>query len=251
LLLLVMTAFSARVLVPLILAAVAVWTIWLELRGSPEARPRTSHDLTKHLPEDVQASAREHAILRGYVSWPRDKPAAGASVFLRASNDPTGQISPQEATTDADGFFRIEDVWPALYTLDAVVWGPLVPRRRAIGCAHLDRVDSLAFELRLTLVPQAPIRGSVLDSLGRPMPGIEVSITHPSAILASADAQDIEVSDGAGRFEVWAPSGAFVNLEGWRQEWFQDLRSLIGPPGWASAVRSGCEHLDLYMPSGP
>ncbi len=193
--------------------------------------------------DDVRASSPEHAMLRGYVRWPEGQPVDGATVVLQARDDRTDRIPRQEATTDLDGFFRIADVWPATYDVDAVCWIP-----HATGCAHLGPIDSHVFEIQLTLIRLAPIRGLVLDARERPMGGVEVAVISADAVPPCASDHASGVSDSTGRFEVWVAAGSRVDLEAARLLGDGDLLERAGPLGWRTAVLAGGEDVVVYMP---
>jgi hypothetical protein len=236
-----------RILFPLSISALSCLGLVVEIQRLLQPPNAPVRPLSKSLLADVRAASPDHEVLRGWVRWPNRTPARGASVSLRA-RDPAPRIPTLDTTTDEDGFFRFTDVEPAIYDVECFVWSRSILPRSAVAAGRLDRVDSAAFEVRMTLVRLLPTGGRVVDDAGRPLSGVEVLVTTVDPRTPCPGIQDRDVSGRDGEFTVWAPEGSFVDLEAARLDFLGDLTERRGPLGWASAVRAGSS-VNLEMPA--
>jgi protocatechuate 3,4-dioxygenase beta subunit len=143
----------------------------------------------------VYLTLRQGATLQGRVRGEDGRAVAGAAVTL-PTREQGGRLQSYETTTDSEGRYRLEGLFPGAETVFA-----RTPSRDGAG----PRSAALAVTLGesgettadLTLVPHAEVRGRVLDAAGAPVPGALVvakpapmpsTLLLPPAARARADA---------------------------------------------------------------
>jgi protocatechuate 3,4-dioxygenase beta subunit len=148
--------------------------------------------------EKASASSRRLTI-RGQITGPDGKPAAGAHVAVVASSlrqQRGGELGRDdevlaEATTDSEGQYEIalNGVSSKTHRFAALI-------ARAAGLAlswHRLNLDETGADVSLQLVGEAPLRGRFVDIEGRPAGGVRM---HYRAVMPAA--KDGKFEDGVG-----------------------------------------------------
>ncbi len=76
--------------------------------------------------------------------------------------------------------------------------------------------------LRVELVPKVTVRGTVLDLEGKPVPGLYVSVSDGGAAYGGGDEKKLNITDGAGRYEVTQAPAGKVTVYVYPQNWDGD-----------------------------
>jgi RNA polymerase sigma factor (sigma-70 family) len=178
--------------------------------------------------------AERPRALEGRVLDPRGEPVAGVEVFVVEDTpfgrEPLGgapqwwaersleeKLGARPATTSAEGRFRIEGLSARSYRLQALDSARLIRSTSAPIPAGSEGV-----ELVLDREARGPLAGRVVDRLGRPVPGVRVSVSLREWSFGPEDrgsslaiGQGTE-TDAEGRFalEGVAREGIFLRLEG-------------------------------------
>jgi RNA polymerase sigma factor (sigma-70 family) len=169
------------------------------LRREAAARPPDTPPAEVAKPPRPAADAP--VVVRGRVLDPDGKPIAGARLYwprlrTQQSRGDEDVDFPQRGVSDAEGRFRLElprsDIHPETnLSLVAAAAG------YGVDWAELPRGERPA-DLTLRLVKDEPIKGQVLNTEGKPLAGVRVSV---SALLTTTE----------GRLDPF--------LTGWKQEW--------------------------------
>jgi hypothetical protein len=191
----------------------------------------------------VRAAGSEFGAFTGRVVWPDGKSAGGARVTIVPLRSDHGS---SETVADEEGVFRFVGFSTQGCAITARVLdtrGPL-PRITAIG--HVEPVHPSAPPCDVALARLLPIRGTVVDTANLPLRSVHVQVTGSSVLLPFVPRDDRDTEED-GRFEVFAPEGAPVTLEGIRRSFFEDIVTEFGPTGrWTGMP--GSEGVVLPMP---
>src|SRR5580693_2045175 len=181
------------------------------------------------------------------------------SVTGEAIGDASVQIekagkSPYQATSDAQGAFRIEGVADGTYTAIAFKNGFLTVRDEAARkpfhvVGGLDPV-----QLKLTLTPRSRLSGHVLDGNGRPVAGAGILLKQGGGAISSGTSSDAE---GGYSFDV-RPGAYFLSARAplkltppapvgdqhyaWAKTWFPGVTDLTAAQ--KILIRPGAELVD-------
>jgi RNA polymerase sigma factor (sigma-70 family) len=140
----------------------------------PPAASRDQATPTGERPKDRKPAeaAREtkEPTVSGRVLSPAGKPLAGAELFLVGGKKPLQKLG----RTDSEGRFTVS-------APRGERWVNLVARAPGVGIDFIDLgmlKDAEKVELRL--VKDHAVRGRVINTEGKPVPGVTVSVTHVS-----------------------------------------------------------------------
>jgi hypothetical protein len=192
----------------------------------------------------VRRVTRDPTVIEGRVVWSDGTSAGGARVEIVAVQ--ADQRS-SETVADEAGLFRFVGFSTRSCAITAQILdtsGP-VPRITALG--HLEPVHPAAAPCEVRLVRLLPMRGRVVDSGNRPVRSVHVRVTGSGALIPflPKDGRETEVD---GRFEVYAPEGDVVSLEGTQRSSFQDIVTEVGPTArWTGMP--GTDEIVLWMPN--
>jgi protocatechuate 3,4-dioxygenase beta subunit len=174
------------------------------------AETAKSSKLTSRGRKPASAAA---AILRGRVTGDDDAPLANARVRIAIPAadmrfvDPTTSDKQLETKTDAHGDYRLEipgTTEPTTISIDAMKPGyrRLVGTLMSGGNAQIVKVaPGKAVEADLKLRPALYIAGTVVDELGKPIPGVHISANASSD--AGSGGVERTASNADGSFEIF------------------------------------------------
>ncbi|MFL6293896.1 MAG: carboxypeptidase regulatory-like domain-containing protein [Thermoanaerobaculia bacterium] len=192
--------------------------------------------------QPVRLVLQPSAAVEGRTVDPDGKPVAGARVFTFPS-DPlsmgggfrmfSGSRS-RQAVSDETGFFRLEDVIPGAFQLQAMATG--------YQHAELENLEVRPGQelkaVEVVLAPGAVIEGRVFSPSGQPLAGAEVSVVEPSrSFFAGMGTTD---GDGRYRLEGIAPGTRSVQAE--HKSYRRAIKEL--------EVRPGENSVDLRLEGG-
>jgi RNA polymerase sigma factor (sigma-70 family) len=184
--------------VVLALVAVAVVALgaglgWLQMSAAdqPAAKPApavAADEKAKDQPKDAGAKpAVKETTATGRVLDPDGKPLAGAKLYMGRIEGPL-----ELGASGADGKFKVKVPVPAGHFS---VW--LIARAEGAGMDFpFIPVDRLGEEVELRLVKDNPVRGTIVDTQGKPVAGATVAV---SKLCAFADNSLDEFLDGYKR----------------------------------------------------
>ncbi len=165
--------------------------------------------------QPVRLVLQPSSTVEGRTVDPDGKPVAGARLFIQPSDPVTvgGRLRiftaarSQQAVSDETGFFRIEDVIPGGFELQAMATG--------YQRSELDNLEVRPGQelkgLEVMLAPGALIEGRVFSPSGQPLAGAEVGVVDPAShfFFGTADTD----GDGRYRLEGVAPGTRSVQAE--------------------------------------
>jgi protocatechuate 3,4-dioxygenase beta subunit len=209
----------------------------------PAADKPTAQEQTTSASKNSESS--DQVLIRGRVTGPDGKPAAGAHVAVVASSlrqQRGGDLGRGDevlsgSTTDANGQFQL--------TLSGVSskthrYAALVARAEgsALAWQRLN-LDDAAVEVSLELAAEGPIRGRLVDIEGRPAGGVRL---HYRAVMPTS--KDGKFEDGVGFRELDKPAAA------WPQPITSDADGNFVLPGIAAGqgVWLAVEASDRFAP---
>lgn len=116
----------------------------------------------------------ERASLEGTVTDPASAPVADALIYLRSTTDPDRTLL---TFSLLDGGYDVDQVPPGTYDVTILAGGFEAAVRTGVSVAGTSTLDvQLAAD-------SAELAGTVVDPLGRPIPGARVSVTDPGGQL--------------------------------------------------------------------
>ncbi|WP_148713039.1 carboxypeptidase-like regulatory domain-containing protein, partial [Corallococcus sp. AB030] len=122
---------------------------------------------------DLRITLGEGARVRGEVTNSEGDPARNVRVSLLPVHDPTDSLPELATMTDAQGSFTLRGLPPGKYRLQAEAWSSL--EKRCVG-RDLEVAGTEAKHESLRLDQGLRVSGHVVDSAGRPLVGMEVSL---------------------------------------------------------------------------
>jgi hypothetical protein len=192
--------------------------------------------------QPVRLVLQPSSTVEGRTVDPDGKPVAGAQILIHPS-DPVamgGRVRmftaarSQSAVSDETGFFRIEDVIPGGFELQAMATG--------YQRSELDNLEVRPGQelrgLEVMLAPGAVIEGRVFSPSGQPLAGAEVGVVDPAIHVFFGTA----TTDGDGRYRLdgVAPGARSVQAE------HEDYRRAVKEV----EVRLGENSVDLRLEGG-
>jgi len=136
-----------------------------------------------------------------------------------------------------DSFFRTNGAW-SLAELPAGAFK--IKASAGGGSAEIEAAMTAGQDttgVRIELAPKVTVRGTVVDLDGKPVPGLQVSVSDNGGSYGGGDEQKLNITDDAGRYEVaQAPTGK-VRISVYPQNW----RGAEYNNVWMPAVISGGE----------
>jgi len=190
----------------------------------------------------VENESQARPDLTGTVQDENGQPVANATVFIYTAGPKEGSagLCPscyadcrKRATTDAGGKFMIRSLDPELRFRILVVVSGSQPK-------FVSKVDPAAKPIVVTLKPTSSgrdpnerLRGQVVDSDGKPVPGAVVSIrgvtrAQGTQFGGNEDVDPVAVTDSAGKFSInstnaFDSAGVDVEARGFAKAIFQSL----------------------------
>lgn len=190
--------------------------------------------------QPVRIVLQPSATIEGRTVDPDGKPVAGVRVFVHPT-DPTSLgggfrifSMSRQASSDDTGFFRLEDVIPGGFALQAEAAG-----YQPSALENLDiRAGQELKGLEVVLAPGAVVEGRVFSPSGQPLPGAQVGVADPTMDFFFGSA----ATDGDGRYrlEGVAPGTRAVQAE--HQSYRRAVKEL--------EVRLGENSVDLRLEGG-
>lgn len=176
--------------------------------------------------EDVVVVLRRSACLHGTVRR-ADTGGPVPTFFVRWFH---GHVARSQEFSDSEGRFRIEDLKPGEYRLEAGTsegWvSPLLVPVRVVRGGEPTRLD-------LVLQPGGLLEGRVLAPDGSPLFGARVSVHRkhgPSGTVART------ATDGAGRFSMKSLASGDYMVGACHQDWIESWSEATVGPGRGSKV---------------
>jgi RNA polymerase sigma factor (sigma-70 family) len=235
-------------------AAMAGLSAWLSLGvgGAPKPVAPFKQARAKQ-PEELKQKKVSDGPIRGRVLTPDGMPVRDAAIF--AGESKRGWLIDPVARTDADGRFELD---PARLPREKLIGVPTHEWKRVelaaiapgYGPARSQEAsgDPDGVELRL-VADDVPIRGRILDTQGRPIPGVGVRLGgayeppagDPDALLRSGTIREDQLKGGVHT------SGWWIKQEGgWTQKTIR-----TGPDGRFRVDGVGRDRLALLEIDGP
>jgi RNA polymerase sigma factor (sigma-70 family) len=139
----------------------------------PAASPRAEKAQLEKVAEAVAKAKAERppagkkeSVVSGRVLRPDGKPLAGAELLLLGRSTKGEKFG----VTDGDGRFKVR--------APRKRWVVLLARAPGVGADFIDLGLAPAGEIELRTVKDAPIRGRVIDTQGKPVVGATVAVSH-------------------------------------------------------------------------
>lgn len=192
--------------------------------------------------QPVRLVLQPSSTVEGRTVDPDGKPVAGVRLFIHPS-DPASLGSSfrmfsrsrsRQAISDETGFFRIEDVIPGGFELQAMATG--------YQRSELDNLEVRAGQelkgLEVVLAPGAAVEGRVFSPSGQPLAGAEVGVTDPTVDFFFGNA----TTDGDGRFRLEGIAPGTRSVQAEHKSYRRAVKEL--------EVRLGENSIDLRLEGG-
>jgi RNA polymerase sigma factor (sigma-70 family) len=139
----------------------------LQLPAASQKATKETRAAQEDKTKDEKATTQKGTV-SGRVLSPDGKPLAGADLLLVGGKDKGKPV--KLGVTGADGRFTV--------TAPRQRWVNLLARSPGLGVDFIDLGRAPAGEIELRLVKDHPIRGRVIDTEGKPVKGVRVSVSH-------------------------------------------------------------------------
>lgn len=192
--------------------------------------------------QPVRIVLQPSSAVEGRTVDPDGKPVAGVRIFVHPT-DPASlgggvrmfsMMSSRQAFSDETGFFRLEDVIPGGFELQAVATG--------YQPSSLDNLEVRAGQelkgLEVVLAPGAVVEGRVFSPSGQPLPGAEVGVADPTMDFFFGSA----TTDGDGRFRLEGIAPGTRSVQAEHKSYRRAVKEL--------EVRLGENSVDLRLEGG-
>ncbi|HEX5720597.1 MAG TPA: carboxypeptidase-like regulatory domain-containing protein [Thermoanaerobaculia bacterium] len=192
--------------------------------------------------QPVRLVLQPSSAVEGRTVDPDGKPVAGAQLFIHPS-DPMGvgggirmfsASHGRQAVSDETGFFRMEDVVPGGFELQASATGY---QRSELANLEVRSGQELK-GLEVVLAPGAVIEGRVFSPSGQPLAGAEVGVTDPTVDFFFGTAN----TDGDGRFRLEGIAPGTRSVQAEHKSYRRAIKEL--------EVRLGENSVDLRLEGG-
>jgi hypothetical protein len=188
------------------------------LTPTPSARPSATASAPR--PRRLDPRQARRAAIEGRVADPQGAPIVNASVCGRARSNQLSEAETRDpvcALSAADGRYRLGDLLPARYSVDASAEGRQPRSFRAPGDDHAPDVDVDAGETRtgvdFTLEPGGVRVGGVVKDLSG-------GVVSGALVAVVSTARTVTRTNAKGAFSAWVPEGsvfAFATAEGYAE----------------------------------
>ena len=192
--------------------------------------------------QPVRLVLQPSSTVEGRTVDPDGKPVAGVRLFIHPS-DPLAvgggvrmfsASHGRQAVSDETGFFRMEDVIPGGFELQAVATGY---QRSELANLEVRSGQELK-GLEVVLAPGAVIEGRVFSPSGQPLAGAEVGVVDPTVDFFFGTAN----TDGDGRFRLEGIAPGTRSVQAEHKSYRRAIKEL--------EVRLGENSVDLRLEGG-